>query len=198
MAWMVPPSPALALLMLLASTAAPSKASILVASRPSTWRRRMSTIERMPINPSARAESISSVSKLRLVSTRSDIWNRYSGIVSISTFTTTENAATAIRLVRATERQTASGLRTATASRASRRSEDWLGSGLLRVSTATMLAPAIERHRAIRGDRLEWPYLRHPEPVLAAAHHQRLPAPQRRGSIRCQPKTRRFAEVDRK
>jgi hypothetical protein len=32
------------------------------------------------------------------------------GNVSISRFTTTENAVTAIRLVRATERQTASGL----------------------------------------------------------------------------------------
>jgi hypothetical protein len=70
----------------------------------------MSTIERMPMNASARAESISSVSRLRLVSTRSDIWKRYIGIVSISRFTTSENAATAIMFVRATERQAASGL----------------------------------------------------------------------------------------
>ena len=62
------------------------------------------------MNPSARAESISSVSRLRLASTRSDNWNRYNGIVSISRFTTTENATTAIRFVRATERQAASGL----------------------------------------------------------------------------------------
>src|SRR5215217_896972 len=156
---MVPPSPALALLMLLASTAPPSKASILVARRPSTCRRRMSTIERIPMNANARAESISRVSRLRLVSTRSDIWNRYIGIVSISKFTTTENAATAIRFARATERQAASGLRGPTLSRASPtgagRSEDWLGSALLRVSTALMLGPAIGWHREVQGDRLD-------------------------------------------
>ena len=62
------------------------------------------------MNASARAESISSVSRLRLVSTRSDIWNRYIGNVSISRLTTSENAATAIMFVRATERQAANGL----------------------------------------------------------------------------------------
>ncbi len=47
-----------------------------VASRPSTWRRRVSSSDRTTMKPSASSDSMTSVSRLWLVSTRSEIWNR--------------------------------------------------------------------------------------------------------------------------
>ena len=73
---MLPPSLAGAEVTMLAITGPPRMVSIFVASRPSTWRRSVSSSDRTRMNPSASSDSMTSVSMLRLVSTRSEIWNR--------------------------------------------------------------------------------------------------------------------------
>jgi hypothetical protein len=69
---MLATSEALAFVTMLARTGPPSIVSNLVANRPSTWRRKMSSSESTPMKPSATIDSMSSVSRLRLVSTRSE------------------------------------------------------------------------------------------------------------------------------
>jgi hypothetical protein len=52
---------------------------------------------------------MSKVSRLRLVSTRSDKWNRYKGIVSIIKFTNVENTATEVSVRRPDKRHAVKG-----------------------------------------------------------------------------------------
>ena len=52
---------------------------------------------------------MSRVSRLRLVSTRSDNWNRYKGIVSIIKFTNVENTATEVSVWRQDKRHAVNG-----------------------------------------------------------------------------------------